>query len=106
MTSLELHEIADQRMTDPKVLGRLVCHLRSSDPAVQRHHDDRQLSVSWQDSEDFWRCIIFADGDPSHRIAQVDLHENSTVRADLFEPGRITISPEEGILCLTRYKGR
>ena len=106
MTSLELNEIADHRLSDPNVLGRLVCHLRSNDLVVQRHHDDQHFSISWQDSEDFWRCIIFANNNPDHRLAQVDLHENSTIRADLFEPGRITISPEEGILCLTRYKPR
>jgi hypothetical protein len=106
MTSLELTEIADQRMSDPTVIGRLVCNLRSSDLVAQRHHDDQTFGVTWNDSEDFWRCIIFADGNPAHRLAQIDLHENSTFRADLFQPGRITISPEEGILCLTRYKPR
>ena len=106
MTSTELKEIADQRLSDPTVLGRFVCNLRSTDTVAQRHHDNQHFSVSWQDSGDFWRCIIFADGTPAHRLAQIDLHENSTFRADLFEPGRITISPEEGILCLTRYKPR
>ena len=104
MTLLELNEIADQRMADPTVLGRLVCNLRNAHPIVQRHHDDQNFSVTWNDAEDFWRCTIFADGNPAHRIAQIDLHANHTLRADLFEPGRITISPEEGILCLTRYK--
>ena len=106
MTPDELNEIANQRLDDPTVIGRLVCNLRSNDPLVQRHNDDQQFSVSWQDSGDFWRCTIFADNTPAHRLAQIDLHDNSTFRADLFEPGRITISPQEGILCLTRYKPR
>ena len=106
MTPDELNEIANQRLADPTVIGRLVCNLRSNDSLVQRHHDHQHFSVSWQDSGDFWRCTIFADGTPAHRLAQIDLHENSTFRADLFEPGRITISPQEGILCLTRYKPR
>ena len=106
MTTAELNEIANQRLTDPTVIGRIACNLRSNDPLVQRHHDDQHFSVSWQDSGDFWRCTIFSDGSPNHPLAQIDLHENSTFRADLFEPGRITISPEEGILCLTRYKPR
>ena len=106
MTSLELTEIADQRMSDPTVIGRLVCNLRSSDLVAQRHHDDQHFTITWQDSAEFWRCSIFADGTPTHRLAQIDLYDNSTIRADLFEPGRITISPEEGILCLTRYKPR
>ena len=105
MTSLELNEIANQRLSDPNVTGRLVCNLRSDD-LVQRHHDDRQYRASWQDSGDFWRCTISVEGDPSLRLAQVDIYEDATLRADLFEPARITVSPEEGILCLTRYKPR
>jgi hypothetical protein len=104
MTSLELIEIVDQRMTDPTVLGRLACNLRSSDLVEQRHHDDRKLSIVWQDSEDFWRCTIYSDKHATQRVAQVDLHENFTVRIDVYEPCRVTISPEEGILCLTRYR--
>jgi hypothetical protein len=104
MTSLELTEIVDQRMADPAVLGRLACNLRSSDLIQQRHHDDRKLSLSWQDCQDFWRCIIYSSDKHDHRIAQVDIHENTTVRFEAYEPCRITISPEDGILCLTRYK--
>jgi len=104
MTSLELTEIVDQRMTDPAVLGRLACNLRRDDLIAQRHHDDRRLSLVWQDSGDFWRCTIFSDETSTRPLVQVDLHENFTVRADIFEPCRVTISPEEGILCLTRYK--
>jgi hypothetical protein len=105
MTSLELNEIANQRLSDPKVLGRIVCNLRS-DNLVQRHHDEQQYSASWQDSGDFWRCTIFAQADPSLRLAQVDIYQDATLRADLFEPARITVSHEEGILCITRYKAR
>ena len=104
MTLLELTEIANQRMSDPKVLGRFACNLRSSNAVAQRHLDGQDLSATWQDSQDFWRCTIATANDPSRRLAQVDIHENSTVRADLFEPGRITVSPEEGILCFTRYR--
>ena len=103
MTSLELSEIIDLRMTDPSVLGRLACNLRSNDPVEQRHHDDKQLSASWQDCGDFWRCTV-SDETAARPMAQVDLHENSTVRVDVFAPCRVTISPEVGILCLTRYK--
>jgi hypothetical protein len=105
MTSLELNEIANQRLSDPKVLGRIVCNLRS-DLLVQRHLDDQQFSASWHDSGDFWRCTLFAAGDPTLRLAQVDIYADATLRADLFEPARITVSPEEAILCITRYKPR
>ena len=103
MTSLELTEIVDQRMTDPSVLGRLACNLRSNDLVQQRHHDNKQLVASWQDCGDFWRCTV-SEEKASKLQAQVDIHENATVRVEVSEPCRVTVSPEEGILCLTRYK--
>jgi hypothetical protein len=104
MTSLELSAIVDQRMTDPAVLGRLACNLHSNDVLEQRHNDNRHFTVAWQDSGDFWRCIISSDDTTSPPLAQVDIHENATVRIETYEPCRVTISPEEGFLCLTRYK--
>ena len=104
MTAQELHEIVDQRLSDPSVHGRLVCNLRSSEEVHQRHHDGRTFAVRWQDCGDFWRCTITDADAPDLRLAQIDLHENSTVRADVFEPCRVTVSPEEGFLCLTRYR--
>ncbi len=104
MTSLELTEIVDQRMADPTVLGRLACNLRSNSLVEQRHHDDRTLRLDWQDVGEAWRCIVYSDDQPERRLAQVDIHENATVRVDAYEPCRVTVSPEDGILCLTRYK--
>jgi hypothetical protein len=104
MTSLELSAIVDQRMTDPAVLGRLACNLHRDDLLEQRHNDNRHFTVVWQDSGDFWRCIISSDDKTSPPLAQVDLHENATVRIEISEPCRVTVSPEEGFLCLTRYK--
>jgi hypothetical protein len=104
MTPLELSAIVDQRMTDPAVLGRLACNLHSNDVLEQRHNDNRHFTVAWQDSGDFWRCIISSDDRTAPPLAQVDLHENATVRIETYEPCRVTISPEEGFLCLTRYK--
>jgi len=91
-------------MSDTAVIGRLACNLRNNDLVVQRHHDDRNLQVAWSDSGDFWRCTISSDQQAAHPLAQIDLHENATVRVEIFEPCRVTVSPEEGILCLTRYK--
>jgi hypothetical protein len=102
VTSSELKEIVDQRMTDPHVTGRLVCNLKS-DAVEQKNNDGRLFKVLWQDDGDYWRCTL-TDSTSGKLMAQVDIHENSTVRADLFEPGRITVSPEEGILCVTRYR--
>jgi hypothetical protein len=104
MTSQELTEIVDQRMADSSVLGRLACNLRSSDLIEQRHHDNRKLSLVWHDKVDFWRCTIYSSEKRERLIAQLDIHENTTVRVESYEPCRITISPEDGILCLTRYK--
>ena len=104
MTTQELNEIVDQRLSDPSVLGRLVSNLRSSDDIQQRHNDVRTFVVRWQDCGDFWRCTVTDADAPARRLAQIDLHENSTVRADVFEPCRVTVSPEEGFLCLTRYR--
>ena len=104
MTAQELIEVVDQRMSAPAVLGRLACNLHRADIVEQRHHDDRLFTVAWHDSGDFWRCIIASGDTPSHRLVQVDIHENSTVRVDAFEPCRVTISTEDGVLCLTRYK--
>jgi hypothetical protein len=104
VTAQELIEVVDQRMTDPTVLGRLACNLHRNDLVEQRHHDGRRFSVSWHDSGDFWRCVISSEDSGTHRLAQVDIHENATVRVDAFEPCRVTVSTEDGVLCVTRYK--
>ena len=104
MTAVELGEIVDQRKEDPNVLGRLACNLRSSNPVAQRHEDDRSLKVTWRELGDSWRCTISFDEDSGRSLAQLDIHENATIRVDVFAPCRVTVSPEEGILCLTRYR--
>lgn len=103
MTPLELHQIVEQRMDDPRVLGRIACNLRQSDSAVQRHHDGRQFAVSWHDAGDCWRCTLL-DSESGAQLAQVDLHENQTVRIEVDAACRVTISPEEDILSVTRYR--
>ncbi len=104
MTQQQLIEVVDQRMTDPTVLGRLACTLHRNDLVEQRHHDGRTFSVDWHHYGDFWRCTISSDDSAHRHLVQVDIHENATVRVDVFEPCRVTVSPEEGFLCLTRYK--
>ena len=103
MTNEELVNVVEQRMADPTVLGRLACNLRSADGVQQKHHDDRAFDVEWQDDGDYWRCIVSERGS-AKPLVQVDLHENATVRADVFAACRVTVSPEDGILCVTRYK--
>ncbi len=104
MTSYELLEIVNQRMDDPMVLGRLATNLFSEESAKQQNKDDLTLALSWQELGDLWRCTIWSDKESDTRIALIDIHENATTRIDAFEPCRVTISREEGILCLTRYK--
>jgi hypothetical protein len=104
MTSAELTEIVAQRMSDPSVVGRLACNLRSSALVEQLHHDDRQLAVSWEDCGDYRRCTIASRDNAEQRVAQIDVHEHGTIRVDAFEPCRVTVSPEESLLCLTRYR--
>lgn len=103
MTPLELNQIVEQRMDDPRVVGRIACNLRHSDSTVQRAHDGREFAVSWQDGGDYWRCLL-SDRESGDRLAQVDLHENQTVRIEVDAACRVTVSPEDGILSITRYR--
>lgn len=104
MTSEELSQIVEQRMADPRVLGRLACNLRSEDEVRQRHHDGSRLKLTWNETGGAWRCHISIDSPEEARLAQVDVHENATVKVETYGPCRVTVSPEEGILCLTRYR--
>ncbi len=103
MTPLELNQIVEQRMDDPRVVGRIACNLRESDSAVQRHHDGREFALSWQDSGGYWRCTL-SDRESGVRLAQVDLHENQTVRIEVDAACRVAVCPEDGILSVTRYR--
>lgn len=103
MTSVELNEIVEQRMGDPTVLGRIVCNLRQSDTLVQRHHDENRFCVAWQDAGDYWRCTVVEQA-TGRRLTQVDIHENATLRIEADAPCRITVSPEDDILSITRYR--
>jgi hypothetical protein len=104
MTAHELKEIVEQGMDEPGILGRLACNLHSDDLVEQRHHDKRRLSVLWRNTGEYWRCTIYLDEDTDLCLIQVDLHKDSTVRVEAYEPCSVTISPEDNLLCLTRYK--
>ena len=106
MNSEELKEIVDQQMDSTFVLGRIACNLYSNDTVEQRHHDKRDFEVYWRKAETFWRCTIFLGKDSELCLAQVDLHDDLTVRVESFEPCSITISPKDRILCLTRHRMR
>lgn len=104
MTAPELKEIVEQRLDAPGILGRLACNLRSNDLVEQRHHDERKLCVLWRNTGDFWRCTIFLDEVTELCLLQVDLHDDSTVRVEAFEPCSVTVSPQDNLLCVTRYR--
>jgi hypothetical protein len=103
MTEQELMDVVELRMADPVVLGRIACNLRSSASVQQRHHDGLSFDVEWEDDGDYWRCTV-TDRESSSRLVQVDLHENKTIRADVYTSCRVTVSPEEDLLCVTRYR--
>ena len=103
MTDQELMDVVEQRMADPTVLGRIACNLRSKASVQQRHHDGHSFDVEWEDDGDYWRCTI-TDRESASRLVQVDLHENETIRADVYTSCRVTVSPEEDLLCVTRYR--
>ena len=106
MNAFELKEIVEQRMADPFVLGRLACNIHDNHLVEQRHHDKQKFSVFWRDTGEFWRCTIFFDHDAELCLAQIDLHKDATVRVEIWEPCSVTISPEDSLLCLTRYRTR
>ncbi|MGB7546742.1 MAG: hypothetical protein WBM14_03255 [Terracidiphilus sp.] len=106
MNAQELNEIVNQQMDSPFVLGRIACNLRCNEGVEQRHHDKKDFEVFWRRTEAFWRCTIFLNKDTELCLAQIDLHDDTTVRVESYEPCSITISPEDGILSLTRYRPR
>lgn len=103
MTSAELKRIVDQESPDPAIVGRLACNLRSDQPVEQNHKDRKELQVHWQELGGLWRCTI-TPGDSQSYLARVDLHDGKAVRIEAREPCSITISPDEDLLCMTRYR--
>lgn len=104
MADLPLQQVVEQRIDDPGILGRLACHLRRSEPVAQRHHDGRVLEVLWRQRAGHWRCTVFLNKSTELCLAQVDLHDDGTVRIEAHEPCSVTISPADDLLCLTRFK--
>jgi hypothetical protein len=105
MKARELTEIVRQGIDEPSTLGRLACNLKDRDGrAKQKHHDGRTLEVMWNERPDFWRCTIFLSAETDDCLAQVDIHNDSTVRVETWEPCSITIDPGEGILVLHRIR--
>ena len=99
---IDLNEVVEQNFSNPSVLGRLACFLRRNEPIAQRHHDHRELDVFWRHRDGHWRCTIFLNKGTDACLAQVDVHDDGTIRVEAYEPCSITISLGKELLCLTR----
>lgn len=99
----ELKQIVEQPLNDPAVAGRIASNLRTDEGVEQKHLDHRTFEVQWQELGGFWRCTVTSPGAPGY-LARIDLHENATVRVEAREPCSVTVSPEDDVLCLTRYR--
>lgn len=110
MTSAELKEIVEQRPNDPTVLGRIASTLKGEGSVEQHHADGLTFAVQWQELGGYWRCTIAPDvagggsADGTRKLARIDLHENGTVRVEANQPLSVTVSQEDDLLCLTRYR--
>jgi hypothetical protein len=104
--SEELQEIVQQQMEGPFVLGRLATRLRKNETVKQCHKDQTDLQTVWRNTGSFWRCTVFLNHSTEDCLAQVDLHNDGTVRVELFEPCSVTIDPAEDLMVLTRYAPR
>ena len=99
-----LKQIIEQHADEPRLAGSLACHLRQNEPVEQHHRDGRELGVYWRERAGHWRCTVFAARCSDHCIAQVDLHDDKTVRVEVHEPASIAINPQLGVLVLVRFK--
>lgn len=99
----ELHIIAEQNLDSPFILGRIVSRLRRNDASVQRNKDGRMFELFWRNAGAYWRCTIFLDKESEKALAQIDVHEDGTVRTELHEPGSITVDPAENLLVVVRF---
>ena len=101
MTQSELNQAVDRMMNDPKIKACMACNL-ASDDIVERHRPDSNvLSAEWRQHGDFWRCKVAILPNSGTDAAQVDLHCNGTIRTVIFIPCQLTVSQEEGFLCLS-----
>ncbi len=102
MTQLELNEIVEHALNDARISGCIASNFREDLAAAERHRDGEKLSIRWHDRGDGRRCTIFAGEVQPYPLAQVDLGENASLRIETFAPCRVTVSQEEGFLCLSR----
>lgn len=102
MTDLTLQEIIEQGLQSDGILACLACHLMDDDSVVQSHRDDLHLKVYWRQRQNHWRRTIFPDVAMDICFAQIDIHDDGTVRVESSEPCSIQVSREDDVLCVTR----
>jgi hypothetical protein len=100
----ELKSIAEQNLDSPYILGRIVSRLRKNDASAQKNKDGCSFEVFWRSAGPYWRCTIFVDQESEDALAQIDVHEDGTVRTELHEPGSVTVDPTENLLVVVRFQ--
>jgi hypothetical protein len=98
-----LKQIIGQHMKEPGLIGSLACHLYQNEPMTQQHRDGREFEVYWRQLPGYWRCTVFIAKESEDCIAQIDLHDDQTVRMEAHEPISVTIDPKLNILALVRF---
>ncbi len=102
MTQVELSEIVDSTMSNPRVSACIVSNFRENRATAEGHREGGKLSIDWQDRGDYRRCTIICEEVSAAPVARIDLGEDATVRLETYMPCRVTVSNEEGFLCLSR----
>ena len=96
--------VIDQHLADQSLIGSLACHLGRSEPVVQQHKDGREFEVFWSQKAGYKRCTIFVAKGSEDCIAQIDIHDDKTVRVEAHEPVSVTIDPKLDVLVLVRFR--
>lgn len=104
MPASVLKQIIDQHRGEPGLIGSLACHLRQSDPVEQQHRDGREFEVCWRRRATHDRCTVFVAKGSEDCIAQIDLHDDKTVRVEAHEPISVTVDPKMNVLVLVRFR--
>ena len=102
MTQVELSEIVEATMSNPRVSACIAGNFREDRATAEGHRAGGRLTMTWQDRGDCRRCTIVSEEGVPQTVARIDLSEDATVRLETYVPCRMTISKEEGFLCLSR----
>lgn len=104
MAKSVLEQIIDQHRAEPGLVGSIACHLRRSEPVAQQHQDGREFDVLWSQKPGYARCTVFVAKGSENCIAQIDVHDDGTVRVEAHEPVSVTVDPGVNVLVLVRFR--